>query len=409
MKICLFAIVALLASTAANFASANSPNIKTTNYSVLPIDCDGAPVQMGTGTTGFLSVSLPASTVGFPEGCRIWIKNGDKWTGGRGKALVGFPSDFSNGQNILWPMQAGLIGVVNSAFVTLQRPGLEKLPSGTINLYTNFITGTDALGGTDGMTSGSPFKTLQYAMFVGCNEFELNGAPQTRLTYNMPANIADTQGIHYACAQIPGAQGGAAITISCGPNATINATNTDAFDVVVGATVSIVGCTLQATGTVDGSSRSADCMRADYGGRIFAINTTMVQCAGSDYAAENGGNIYLVSNDTDEGGSSTHFYATTGGVISTDYPTVTLTTTFGANVTKSKAWALAGQGGMISVPSWQCSGNSTCAIPGPFAVNAMKAITIGNGAIYTGAGTLACNNSYFPGTVNGTVPSPFCN
>jgi len=374
-----------------------STNVKTASYTLQSSDCTKTVQISG----GFFTFTLPAAT-GFSEGCWIILKNGDSWSGGRGKALAGaFPSDFTNGQGILWPTQAGAVKVVNGAWVTIVRPGRAKLPSGTITIFTDFANGTDTTGATDGLVnSASAFKSLQNAMYVACNEFEVNSLPQTLLTFFMAASTTDTTGVHYACPSIAGGQGGAYITVTGGTNATINTTNTDAFDVVTGATVSIFGITFAAAGEV-ASERPSDCLRADYGGRIFFAGGTFSVCAGSDIAAENSGNIYIqAGNYVVEGNAQRHFFAATGGVISTDYIAVTQSATLGSNVTMATAWAQAVEGGIINVPGW-------VALLGSFTVNGTRSGASTNGVINTNAGTTACQQTYFPGNVNGTSSNCF--
>lgn len=369
----------------------STTNVQTTNYTIQTSDC-GNTVQIGTGSTGFGTFTLP-SAAGFPSGCRVTVKNGDTT---RGKGLSGFPTGFTQGQGILWPQQTGTVQNVSSAWTTVQRPGRAKLASGTFNVFTDFTNGTDTFGLTDGMASGtSAFKTLQKALYTACDEFDFSANSQTLYTVNMAANTTDTMGAHYACPAVPGGQGGAQITVTGGSNATISTTNTDAIAIDVNATVAFIGITLQSSGTVSGSTRPADCFRADFGGQIFALNNIFSVCAGSDYAAENGGKIYVMSHDFVNGGSQTHFFASTGGVISTDYPAGTLTTTIGASISKTVAWAKAVQGGVINVPTWAFS-------LGAFTVTGTKVVTGSGGVINTGVSPLACQTTYFPGTVNGT-------
>jgi hypothetical protein len=380
-------------------------SVKTSNYTLATSDCGGT-VQSGTGTTGLLTITLP-SAAGFSEGCSITVVNGDSWSGGRGKSLSGFPAGFTNGQLILWPTQAGSVRVVNGAWVSVLRPGRPKLPSGTVNAYANFSLGSDIAGVTDGLASGaSAFKTIQSAMFMACQEFDLSAFPQTNYTVNVAANVTDTQGVHYACHGAMGAQGGAAIYVTGGSNATISVNNVDAFAVDTNAVVSINGITMQATGNVAtaASTRPADCLRADYGGRIFHLTNTYVVCAGAQIAADQGGNVYVFSTYYINSSANNHFYAQNGGVITTGSQTSGFVTALvGANVTFTSGFAKAGPGGTINIPGWTWNYNG-----GPWTIVGTKAITTGAGSISGGSGTVACNTTFFPGTVNGAVASPFC-
>jgi hypothetical protein len=396
--------------TAAGVASVvkTATSVKTANYTLATTDC-GSTVQYGTGSTGLITATLPAAS-GFAEGCRITVFNGDAWATGRGKILSGFPTGFTNGQLILWPTQSGVVQRVNGAWATVVRPGRPKLPSGTVNFYANFTLGSDTAGVTDGMATGaSAFKSIQTAMFMSCQEFDLSAIPQTQYTVNVAAATNDTQGVHYACHGATGAQGGAAIYVSGGANSTINVTNVDAFAIDTNAIVSVNSITFQAGGNVTtaSSTRPADCVRADYGGRIFLLTNTFVVCAGTSIAADQGGNVYLFSPYTINSGGQRFLYAQNGGVITTGSTTSGFVGgTYIANVSFTDAFARAGSGGTINVPAMTFS-------LGAFTSTGTRTKTDGTGSINTSvlgaSATAACNNTFFPGTVNGAVASPYCN
>lgn len=385
-------------SGAATVLSGTSIN-SNTSVTLTTAHC-GKTVQI---SGGYYTFTLP-STSGFSEGCKITVRNGDSFGTGRAKVLSGFPSGFTNGQLMLWPGQTGAVQVANSTWVTERRPGRARLPSGTVNAYANFSLGNDA---NDCLASGaSACKTIQQAMFLACQEFDLSAVSQTNYTVNVAANVTDTQGVHYACHGVTGAQGGAAIYVSGGTNSTISTTDIDAFAVDVNAIVSINSITLQASGNVTtaASTRPADCLRADYGGRIFALTNTFVSCTGAQIAADQGGMVYMFSTYNINAGALNHLYAQNGGVITTGSQTSGFVTAlFGASVNFSNAFAKAGPGGTINVPglTWNYTG-------GPWTITGTKALTVGAGEISTGAGTTDCNNAFFPGDVNGSVASPFC-
>ena len=56
------------------------------NYTLAPNDC-GATVQLGTGATGFFTLTVPPLT-GFSSICSVVVVNSDT---GRGKAISGVP------------------------------------------------------------------------------------------------------------------------------------------------------------------------------------------------------------------------------------------------------------------------------------------------------------------------------
>jgi hypothetical protein len=461
-------------------------NVQTVNYTVQQSDC-GSYVQMGTGLSGFLTLTLP-SAGSLSNGCKIKVRNGNGWglgsgtgsTSGsstaltltgtptippcvgcaiNGSGIVGgttvsafngttgitlssamtvaggtsltwsagdesvglsnFPSDFTNGKGVLWPLQVGEIQGIGGVWVATDRPGRAKLPAGppSVQLYTNFTSGSNsaAVNGCMGPVAKA-CQSLQSAMFMACNEFDFTSLPQSIINFNVAGNINDTAGVHYACHSEVGAQGGAALTITCGPNGTINTTGTDAFAIDVNATVSIVNCSLQASGSIASAGinvRPADCIRADFSAKIFALNNIMVNCTGSHYAADNNGQIFIGGNDTMNGSAARHFYAINGGQINLDWPPIQLTTTVAAGTSVGDAFAVAGPGGVINlsrrdpatgliVQGWTFGGT----VSGGFG---LKVRTDGTGAVFTGVGTTSCNNSVFPGTANGTVTSPWCN
>lgn len=377
--------------------------VVTTNATILTSDC-GKTVQIGTGTTGFFTFTLPAPA-GFVEGCRVTISNGDTWADATkaAKALSGFPTNIVGPQNMLWPLQSAAVQIINSAWTTVQNGVRPVLPNGTVNVYTNFSTGNDV---NDCLVAARACKTAQRARDLACQEFSFNTAAQTIYTINTAAAINDTQGAHFACHATPGAQGGAAINVVCGAGGGFVTVNTDAFAVEVGDRASIAGCVLQGTGTVTGigTSRPADGLRADFGGVIFNGGNTFALAAGSHIAADNGGLILMLGNNITNNSALTHYYATNGGKINTDHVSILLTDTIqaGAAVVIGSAWASAGPGGVIDVPS------VIFPLGGGASVTGVKALTNSTGTISTGAGTANCNNAYFPGTVNGAVAAPFC-
>jgi hypothetical protein len=90
-------------------------NTFTANHTIAPSDCGGT-VQMGTGNTGQLTLTLPGSTSGFSGTCPIRVYNGDAYSNGnsRGKIMSGFPADVFY---ILFPHQSFDLKISNGAFV----------------------------------------------------------------------------------------------------------------------------------------------------------------------------------------------------------------------------------------------------------------------------------------------------
>lgn len=96
-------------------------NTFTANHTIATTDCGGV-VQMGTGNTGQLLVTLPAIT-GFTAPCPIRVYNGDAYSAGnaRGKIMSGFPSDVFY---ILFPHQSFDITISNGAWVVTRPAGI---------------------------------------------------------------------------------------------------------------------------------------------------------------------------------------------------------------------------------------------------------------------------------------------
>jgi hypothetical protein len=108
-------------AAALGIAPSSFVNRFTSNHTIANTDCN-AIVQMGTGSTGQLTATLPGATTGFADGCKFWVYNGDAYSAGnaRGKILSNFPSECFY---ILFPHQVCEITVSNSAFVVTRPQG----------------------------------------------------------------------------------------------------------------------------------------------------------------------------------------------------------------------------------------------------------------------------------------------
>lgn len=284
------------------------PNVQTADYEIAPGDCDRTIHIRG----GQWTLTLP-DTSDFAEGCRITVRNGDTWSGGRGKKLRGtFPADFTNGQQILWPLQSGSVEVVGRQWATIGRPGRPKLPHGEINFYSDYtVKGGDKDNDCMAPGEGNACQTAAHAIQLPCNEFEFSGTDmmQTRFTVNMAKGVADRSWIHYACPAIPGANGGAHLVLNGQGSAELAAIGKDAIGVVVNATLAITGLTI--------SSAKGDCVHAEYGGQVFfAGGNTIRSCAGADFSAKgSGSDIHIMADYVDEGHWAKHFDTANGGVV----------------------------------------------------------------------------------------------
>jgi len=405
-----------MSGTTLNLTGANSTSINTIDVPVTAAMC-GKTVEI---TGGYHTFTIPAgspSSNGFFEGCWIAFKNGDTWLNGiRGKGVFGFPSDFTPGQGVIWPNQAGAIRVLNDTFATVIPTGRAKLPPNTVasvNAYSDVSNATGDSFGNDCLSqtisSGTgPCMHAQKAAYLFCNEFDGTAFPQSKFIVNLvnSGGGRDQVGVHFA-AHCLGQQGGAALIFSCGTGAGINGVNTDAIASEVGAVFSVVGCQLTSTGTIANSTRLPDCIRSNYpGSTIFALQNTFGNCAGARYNASNNASIQINDNDFifASAVAQAHWRVATGGTISTDFNSTNVTTSVvgGGSTSVSSAWAAANSG-LIYVPGWSLASGT---------VTGVRELTTGAGSIWTGTNSNAnCTGTgtpYFPGTSNGTTAAPFC-
>lgn len=354
-------------------------NVKAVDYQIQTSDCNGT-VQVGTGSTGMKTITLPAVS-GFPESCAVTIVNGDN---NDGKKEVGFPTGFSNGQNILWPRQAGAVQVINGAWATTRAPGRWKTPA-ALTLYSN-SGGNNTF---DCLATGAAraCASAQHALYVACNEFDFSGldSGQTILTVQLDNN--DTQGIHYSCRTQVGSQGGAPIVVQgSSPSVVLSGTSADAIGVFVDAIVQVRNITLA-------TSIGGACITADLHAQLYVLDAvTFNACAVAAMNVGNGADIYVLNNYAVNGSTLYHMLAQNGGRISTNG---TVVASLGANVTVT-GWVLSAQQAGVNVPNWTMNLNG-------FTVTGQRSQTTNLGLIFTGLGTVACTNTYFPGNSNGAT------
>jgi hypothetical protein len=113
-------------------ADLNILNSQTANYSVAATDC-GKTIQLGTGATGFFTLTFP-SVSGFSTTCSVKVIDGDT---GRGKAIAGL-----TGITKLYPGQTFTAKIVNGAWALFDKPPRWLVPS-SLNVYVDFGAGTD--------------------------------------------------------------------------------------------------------------------------------------------------------------------------------------------------------------------------------------------------------------------------
>lgn len=241
-------------------------NVQTANYTVQTSDC-GKTVEVGTGTTGLLTLTLPA-VAGFSEGCLIRIKNGDT---GRGKILSGFPTGLSI-SNILWPLQSAAVQVVNGVWTTSSSAGLWVLTS-SLDLYADSTNGSDT--GKDCLASGSSAcATVTNAAAIFCAQIRKN---KQAVTIHMPQGTNQVENVSL-CSYTPdeamaqssapvitndlGVTGGGIVPTSGQPVTAVNVSTPWNFNNVVFLA----------------ANTSTTCVEADINSLIYIGNATFYTC-----------------------------------------------------------------------------------------------------------------------------------
>jgi hypothetical protein len=167
----------------------NTLNVQTTNYTIQTSDC-GKTVQMGNGSGGQLTVTLPAATsLSFATSCSITVKNADTT---HGKVLVGFPAGMT-AQGLLMPLQGVTVKVINNQWEVITNPGRWKAPLNTV-LYVDINNGNDnndcLSAGTACLTNNFAFRTYikDYMDLTGDSSF---GAPNPSGSANVFVQLVD--------------------------------------------------------------------------------------------------------------------------------------------------------------------------------------------------------------------------
>jgi hypothetical protein len=121
-------------------------NVFTVNHTVAPSDCGGI-VQMGTGSTWPLTLTLPASPLsnGFTAPCIVVIQG----QASRGVKLSGFSGLGLTSPNMVWPTKSFIVEIINSAWALSADEGRWSQPSLTLNIDSS---GNDA---NDGLATGT--------------------------------------------------------------------------------------------------------------------------------------------------------------------------------------------------------------------------------------------------------------
>lgn len=381
--------------TAANLPAGVPANVLrsvTSNDTVLTSDC-GKTLQLGTGSTGFFTETLPVVS-GFTANCIVTVVNGDT---GRGKGLSGFPAGL-NSSAILWPTQAVTVQIVNGVWALQTNPGPWQL-SGAISFYVR----PDGNDSNDGLanSSGGAFLTANKALYTIADQVNINSqfggsATVVHTCASPPCTItAAAQLVQFVTGVtfvggIPTYQGDAAGT-TLAPSTSANQADiqvTYAPSVLnVGANLTLAGGTNVSYGLyVSGGAQVRLSGGIIWGNVTGASSTHMV--------AASGGRIFVLASDTIANTSSVvaHEYAYHGGIIE-HANGLTQTCTGNPPFT---IWALAATGGNLNEASQTFTGCSGVTGQRYNAQSLAVIDTIGGGA------------TYYPGNsggvINGTTP-----
>lgn len=197
-------------------------------------------------------------------------------------------------------------------------PVVRTRATGALTLFVNGSTGND---NNNGLSSSSPFKTLQAAMNNLANNYDMAGFTPT-------ISIADgtytvTSGTP-VCKVLPVL--GAPIVQFVGNTGTpgnviVNAVNANCWSVQSGAIASITGVTFTATGSFPTTGQGVSIQRGGLGSSGGAV--VFGACAGGHIV--NGGGGFAISGAYSITGSAVvHFYAAECGSIDGTNLTVTL-------------------------------------------------------------------------------------
>ncbi len=301
---------------------------ETANYTLTNGD-KGKTIALGGNALFTLTVNAAS---GYDSNFSVQVVNEDVWGTGRGKIIA------INGiQNfILWPGTAGAAnddpeaGNVMTLFAQnnvwhIIKSSRARLGKGTVNVYTDYVNGSDVVGATDCLATGtSACQSVTHVLNSLVNDqFDWNGTEsgQTQLTINMAANTTDSKRIHWSPHGTVGAQGGAAITIDGGNTATLGGD-------VGGETIQLYyGAALTIQNVIVGSAAGQGCSNIQDNAYLGIASTTW-NCNGNGISANRGGSIFFaVPNVTvsfgNVGAANFVLSAANGGHINADDSSVT--------------------------------------------------------------------------------------
>lgn len=287
-------------------------NTVTTNYQLLPSDCGGT-VQVGTGSTGFLTLTIP-SISGFLTTCSVVIVNGDTT---RAKTIVGLTLPYADGCNCLWPGQTFVAKIINGAWTVVFEPGRWH-PTGAVTCYVDAINGND---NNDCLAAGAgnAVQTLfQAAERIANHQWDLYSASSTtQVTFQLADNNTCTGsnaygGLHLAGPGV-GHDGNASYVIQGNAvtpaNVCINdQTSISAIATFDGAILEIKNLKMQSASGIPTVQADENSIIRLEGGIILGGSGTS-----ADFFIQHGSQIFADAGYTIAGSSNEHVITTDGG------------------------------------------------------------------------------------------------
>ncbi len=262
------------------------------------------------GGGAFYAATVPGAS-DFPQGCTIAITNTDiAACKGKSIQVADFQAHF-----VLWPSQSLELTNFDSAWIIAKNPGRWRPNCGgkTLIINTDSTNGSDQRGDSDGLGTGAEaFKSVQFALQYVLTDFDFAGMPQTRVRILMSAGSTDSTTVHYTPhSSIPGAQGGAALSID-GNGGSL----TGGVEFYFGAIVRLRNVTL--------SSAARTCLVATQNAYV-QINdlVTFGDCSGPQIAISSYGTVELFEDFTISG-SAPNFVQNSGGLLLEDGGTITV-------------------------------------------------------------------------------------
>lgn len=269
----------------------------------------GKTIQAGTGSTGYFTLTLPASVAGFDPTCSVWVENGDT---ANEKKLVGFPADFAAGSQVLWPLQSGSVKIVNGAWATGVNPGIYQAV-GSVVINVNRTSGSDALGNGCLGTGARACSTWEHAWRVVQNYVRPGIAGLITIRGAAGEVLTENPAVFRGPGLIAG--GGGGVVFFDGNGSTV--TTASGWDFNNGAVVSIGGFTFKCS---SGTALSASKM----GLLVIGSNMVFDTCPGAHMQTFEGGVILADAGYTVSAIGNYHVIVNSGGFFSVAGKTIAI-------------------------------------------------------------------------------------